>query len=364
MNPSPISWRKKILFSAIMASTALAFGEVWARAYFHFDRQLHWRIRSSPAWRIDWVRRHEAGVDIFRPGIDLFDPLLGWRNKPNFRNTEPLFGSERVSTNSKGARGKREYPYERTGEPRIVVVGDSFAFGWEVSDEETYAAVLESSLGNVEVINLGVGGYGTDQMLLMLKSEGIKYRPDLVIAGIVSPDSLRNVVNFRDFAKPMFELHDGKLELTGTPVRDPEWWLRREPWRPKLIDIIVVAIDSLETTTMRQRKHANRLTKAIWQEMHRVGLSVGAKTLFLFAPGMKELMLGVSGKRSQGDRALFRRFERENQGEAITLDMTQEFYARIRRGERFKAGHWGPHGHQVIAQALKEKILREQLIER
>jgi hypothetical protein len=89
-----IPLRRTVAFSLVLVVMVLAVGEVIARAYFHWDQELHLRLRSAPAWRIGWVRRHARGVEIFRPGIDLFDPLLGWRNKPGFRNTKPLNGSE------------------------------------------------------------------------------------------------------------------------------------------------------------------------------------------------------------------------------------------------------------------------------
>jgi hypothetical protein len=44
--------------------------------------------------------------------------------------------------------------------------------------------------------------------------------------------------------------------------------------------------------------------------------------------------------------------------------MTDEFRNRILDGEQFDAGHWGVPGHQVIAEALEKRILRDQLIKR
>jgi hypothetical protein len=44
-------------------------------------------------------------------------------------------------------------------------VGDSFTAGADVAEHESYVAQLEAML-NYPVINGGVGGYGTDQMIL------------------------------------------------------------------------------------------------------------------------------------------------------------------------------------------------------
>jgi hypothetical protein len=55
--------------------------------------------------------------------------------------------------------------------------------------------------GEVYYINMGVHGYGHDQMLILFGEEGVKYEPDIVILGFLPLDMARNVLKFRDFAK-------------------------------------------------------------------------------------------------------------------------------------------------------------------
>ncbi len=65
---------------------------------------------------------------------------------------------------------------------RILVIGDSFVFGaGGVEASNRFADILAKSAKNVEVINTGVPGYGADQEYLYLKTEGLKYHPDLVL---------------------------------------------------------------------------------------------------------------------------------------------------------------------------------------
>jgi hypothetical protein len=86
-----------------------------------------------------------------------------------------------VSSNSTGIRGKTEYSYNKIpGKARILILGDSFTFGGEVSDNETYPFYLQQMVPNCEAINFGVYGYGHDQMLVYLKEEGLKYKPDII----------------------------------------------------------------------------------------------------------------------------------------------------------------------------------------
>jgi acetyltransferase AlgX (SGNH hydrolase-like protein) len=71
-------------------------------------------------------------------------------------------------------------------------LGDSFTWGWGVGDDEIYTEVLESLLLNVEVINLGVAAFDTQQEFDYLKMKGIKYNPDIVILGFCLNDISEN----------------------------------------------------------------------------------------------------------------------------------------------------------------------------
>ena len=130
-------------------------------------------------------------------------------------------------THSRGVRGL-EYSLEKVSdEYRIVVLGDSFAEGYTVEFEELFSEVLKQRLNEqgsrrVEVINLGVGGYSTDQELLQFQNEGIHYHPDLTIVMFHDNDVWYNAQK-RYFAwrrgyKPLFRLKRNALHLTNVPV--------------------------------------------------------------------------------------------------------------------------------------------------
>ncbi len=102
---------------------------------------------------------------------------------------------------------------------RILVIGDSFAWGYGVEETQRFSQLLETSMG-VEVINAGVSGYSTDQELLWLKGEGIKYETDLVIlvfAGNDIGDNDQQLVS-TIYYKPQFVREEGHLILKGYPV--------------------------------------------------------------------------------------------------------------------------------------------------
>ncbi len=109
------------------------------------------------------------------------------KNIRGVHNKKGSFSST-FQTNSRGLRDK-EYKLDKTeGIKRIVVLGDSFTWGYGVNNNEIYTERLESILPNTEVINLGVTAYQLRQEITYFKREGIKYHPDIVIVGFCLND--------------------------------------------------------------------------------------------------------------------------------------------------------------------------------
>lgn len=124
-------------------------------------------------------------------------PVLGWRPRPNvthrFRRFDATF-----TTNSRGLHD-RERALERSpGVRRIVVLGDSFTWGFGVNDREAFPKILESRLKRTEVINLGVNGFGLRQEFDYLKLEGVLYHPDIVILALCQNDIYRDEQSTQD----------------------------------------------------------------------------------------------------------------------------------------------------------------------
>jgi lysophospholipase L1-like esterase len=70
---------------------------------------------------------------------------------------------------------------------RILNLGDSVAFGWEMQQEDTYGKKLEAALNEqqngicYEVINAGVPGWNLEAERNFLLQEGLSFQPDLVL---------------------------------------------------------------------------------------------------------------------------------------------------------------------------------------
>jgi hypothetical protein len=103
-----------------------------------------------------------------RPGFYTADDRLGWKPAPKLDHV--FYGPDyqiAIRTDADGYRvgtlGDVDYSKEL-----VVLCGDSYAFGWGVSTDQSFASNLDEMLarrshGRVRVVNLGVGGYGTFQ---------------------------------------------------------------------------------------------------------------------------------------------------------------------------------------------------------
>jgi hypothetical protein len=73
------------------------------------------------------------------------------------------------------------------GATRVLVMGDSIAFGYAVEEASAFPRVLETQLAalapqaGIEVVNLGVGGYNAWNEVELLRDVGASYQADLVL---------------------------------------------------------------------------------------------------------------------------------------------------------------------------------------
>ena len=91
--------------------------------------------------------------------VTRYDELLGWTNAPDSR-VEGTFGpGTHVTINSQSFRGESNFSLKvPSGKVRIVCSGDSFTFGSEVSDQDTWCNQLTRIDPRLETINMGKGG--------------------------------------------------------------------------------------------------------------------------------------------------------------------------------------------------------------
>ena len=188
--------------------------------------------------RLFYTQKADAG-ERFYTYVE-YDRIRGWRDRPN---ADVYFNSDeyevRMQFNSHGLRGPERSYRKGPALYRILILGDSFVEGVGVDLRNRFPEVLEKLLNEAatglkfEVIAMGTAGYSTDQELLWLKSEGLRWNPDLVITMFYWDDVIRNThKTMFNVPKPQFALKGEQLELTNVPVpRIPQISSEKSPWK-------------------------------------------------------------------------------------------------------------------------------------
>jgi hypothetical protein len=310
---------------------------------------------TDEMWQRSWFDRHHGKPEIYYQ-VHEFDDTKGWRTKSHLREVRawglpgvrPMDDAV-LSTNALGFRGTVDPQLPKNPQrTRILVLGDSFTFGDEVSDDETYPYYLQRALPDAEVINAGASGYAHDQMLILLR-EKLDLAPDVVVLGFLQMDMNRNRLGFRDFAKPRFEIVDDRIEVRGYPLPTPVEVLGRLRFRPYLVDLESSIRYRLRDRLGTEQREVERVTLRILAEIAHVSSTIGATFVLAYLPDGREIAAdpaATSGERffSRACAAIV---------SARCVNTRSEFALRRSQGTEFKvSGHWGPEGHQAVAHSL------------
>lgn len=246
----------------VLQWTALGDGQLFGRCVIPFDPPLFTGWQKQQAAK---VAAMAAGDVALRAG-SLLDPELGWCPRADLDR-----GLYRYDWSGSRLQveplGREKLP----GVRRIVTVGCSFTQGAEVEGHETWSALVDARHADLEVANLGQGGYGTDQAYLRYRRDGRPLAPDEVWLGFLPASTLRITTQYPPSmnhwsteicCKPMFVLapddaagEHGELRLVPSPVPDhaalhalftdqqaflaavrgADHWVRRTPaaWAPR-----------------------------------------------------------------------------------------------------------------------------------
>ncbi len=152
---TPNQPKRSVLIAARVIS--LAIGLAGAESILWFG--------GYPAW---WQTLHISGDDSeYAP-----DPDLGWKNRQGqFHLVDPERNTPFQYTNwSQGRRATadREPAVDAARTPRVLFFGDSYVQGYGLSNQQTFAWIVQQVHPELAVSNFGTADYGTDQSYLAI----------------------------------------------------------------------------------------------------------------------------------------------------------------------------------------------------
>ena len=316
-----------------------------------------------------------------------WDPELGWDLALDERRSYDDGRGGTWSYTTDDQRGRvTPFPSARV---LISSFGESFTFGDEVDDDETWQFVL-SGLTSSRVLNFGVGGYGMDQAYLKAKRKiEAGLRTPIVILGIQTTDiarslnAYRSLLQPRDVAgldfKPLFADDGGGYRLVPNPLdrlagredvmaaferaREHDFWYRNRILRDEFPYVLDAARLLLIVTGLRPNPRydqwgnpdARRRLELAIESFEREVAARGLTPLICVIPSYRDIQDRLAGRRPASDD-FFDALEIRCAGRGtIVVHVGRATFdaARFYRGE---FGHASAYGNQVIAHVLAERI--------
>ncbi len=391
------STRKKIAFSLILlavlwgAVELSCLGGLWALKRYK-------DLEYQPRLLADLTDKHKGLLTAHLADARsylIFDPDLGWTIRPNGGRPQ------QYKANSQGLRATREYSLEPPpGKVRVAAFGDSFTHGSGVPTGFSWAERLESMSPGLEVMNFGIPGSDPGMAFLRYRREGARYRPGVVLIGMMSENVSRMVNTFRPFyfarsgiafSKPRFAVRGDELVLIENPLRSLEAYqeLLRDPERvlPRLgehdffyrrdhrrsrFDFLpsvrfarIMRAQYLDQPiyrpdgTYNSRSEAYEVTFRVLDGFYREALANGSVPVIVLYPQRKDVRLRRDGKPVTYQPLLD---ELRRQGYRV-IDLGDGFQRYDPAGEMVKTGftHYPKSGNEMAARWMNEVLAREGL---
>ncbi|MCK6430964.1 MAG: SGNH/GDSL hydrolase family protein [Burkholderiaceae bacterium] len=300
-----------------------------------------------------------------------YDAKYGWSHVPGASGRFASFGFDTtVTTNSIGFRGREVPLQKKPSTTRILVLGDSYVWGFGVQDDEVFTSKIERLCPRVEAVNFGVSGYSTDQELLLYRDKGAAYGADvvvLVIAGNDYEDNARSKV-YVYYHKPAFVLDGDRLVLINQPVPRTNVVVRGFAWIAQQSYVLTQLNRSIESVARAlgggsgsakqqsgagaeaaaarpyPRTQGQAITVRLVREMAASVRAAGSEFVVVFTDGQGKSAREFS--HAVADPAIF----------YVYLDdaFSPDDYARTHLPGDF---HWSAEGHRLVARTIARSLI-------
>ena len=252
-----------------------------------------------------------------------------------------------------------EHPVDKApGKYRIMVLGDSFAWGVGVDRDAVFTRLLGEKDKPLEVINASVPGWSTDSEYFYLENMGLKYKPDIaVVIFFVGNDAIGNGnyerSGFGNYQSPSPEKKDARF-LSPKYIRDHSRIYRL--WKRTRRELKVRLGLTPILTEYEDGSFDWKATEKWIDKFNGLADKNKFELLFVIAPDKNQFFLAKDPDRPQ--RLLRKYLDLRNINH---LDLYPVFLDYKRRHERdwgyFKYdGHWNESGHRIVAESLYDII--------
>ena len=264
-------------------------------------------------------------------------PAYGWTMRPG--NWE----SPDVRVGPLGRLPGRTALRPAAGRPWVVAYGDSFTFGDEVGDDDTWVNLVDRAWPHAVVENRGVLGWGTDQVLLRARDDLARgERPGLVLVGVNAVSLMRTDEQVGAWLKPWLT---GNLVPVGQPVPNPDELVTGVMWRPWSVDLARVVL-ARRRPPLRSET-ATMILDGLWA----LFLDNGVPFTLVWLPQGQDWEAPAGSR----ERRLF--LEWCDLRKAPCVDLTSSFVEAHNTGVRLLGrAHWTVAGNQLAADELVQRI--------
>jgi hypothetical protein len=176
------SKRKKLALFALYPLTLLAV--------FFLTAEVALRLKGFTPWR-----RPEVAVRV-EPGGRFYQshPTLGYTHLPGRYTVyfwDTSFTASHLPNTLRVTHPLESYSTS-PAKDEVWIFGCSFTYGWGLKDEETYPWLIQERFPEYEVVNFGVGGYGTIHSLLQFRDALKSRTPKVAVLAYANFHDERN----------------------------------------------------------------------------------------------------------------------------------------------------------------------------
>jgi len=286
---------------------------------------------------------------------------LGWIFPADTTGTYKSSGRNTpVTTNSWGLRGGEVS--SDTLASRVVVLGDSYAFGWGMEDEDGFVRLLEAGLQSrypgqpIEFINGSLPGYSIYQQIRML--DYVRQRTDIhaVVATVSLANDPIDEKRIRRFAP------DNLLDFSYE-WRDPRSFSAKLIAASRLLTLIDGRTTTLQFSYINTNNECRDLASESMTQLATACREAGLPLVWVLVSRTQEVRPGGVLRRSLNgatDRMRRHFMALAKELEVPIVDLKPVLTDVQAREEAYLPGdaHWTEAGHRAVAEAVLPVLLK------